>query len=64
MGAVLYAVGTESLSLAEWLVGGAAGVLAFGATLVVTGELSSRELQRGRRAIAAGVSRLVPFNPH
>ena len=61
MGAVLYAVGTESLSLAEWLVGGAAGVLAFGTTLVVTGELSSRDLRRGRRAIAAGVSRLVPF---
>ena len=63
MGAVLYAVGTESLSLAEWLVGGAAGVIAFGTTLVVTGELSSRDLRRGRRAIAAGVSRLVPFKP-
>lgn len=50
MGLVLLAVGTESLSPAEWLLGGAAGTLAFCAALVLTGEISPRELRRGVRA--------------
>jgi hypothetical protein len=59
MGLVLFAVGTESLSLAEWLLGGAAGTLAFCAALVLTGEISRNELRRGVRAARSGASRLA-----
>jgi O-antigen/teichoic acid export membrane protein len=61
MAAVLLAVGTRSLSVADWLLGGAVGALVFGAALVVTGEISGSEIRRGRRAMMANVSRLVPF---
>lgn len=59
MGLVLFAVGTESLSLAEWLLGGTAGTLAFCAALVLTGEISRAELRRGLRAARSGASRLA-----
>jgi O-antigen/teichoic acid export membrane protein len=40
---VLAAVGTSTLSPAEWLLGAVAGTAAFGAVLVVTGELTSSD---------------------
>jgi O-antigen/teichoic acid export membrane protein len=60
MALVLVAVGTESLSFAEWILGGAAGTLAFCAALVLTGEISTRELGTGLRAARTGASRLAP----
>jgi O-antigen/teichoic acid export membrane protein len=57
MALVLFAVGTESLSFAEWVLGGAAGTLAFCVALVLTGEISTSELRRGARAARAVASR-------
>jgi O-antigen/teichoic acid export membrane protein len=57
MALVLVAVGTESLSFADWVLGGAAGTLAFCAALVLTGEISTRELRKGARAARALASR-------
>jgi O-antigen/teichoic acid export membrane protein len=53
MGLVLLAVGTESLSPVQWVLGGTAGTLAFCAALVLTGEISKSELRRGLRAARA-----------
>jgi len=61
MGAVLLAFGTERLSAAEWVLGGAAGALAFGGALLVTGEISASEVRSGLRVVASGLSRLRPF---
>jgi O-antigen/teichoic acid export membrane protein len=61
MGVVLYAVGTGRLSAVDWLLGGAGGLAAFCAALVVTGEITSTELRRGRRAVRTNLSRLAPF---
>ena len=57
MALVLVTVGTESLSFAEWVLGGAAGTLAFCVALVLTGEISTGELRRGARAARALASR-------
>jgi O-antigen/teichoic acid export membrane protein len=61
MASVLYAVGTESLSPAQWILGGAAGVLVFCAGLVLTGEITRSDLRKGRRAMMANLSQLAPF---
>jgi O-antigen/teichoic acid export membrane protein len=55
MALVLVWVGTESLSFAEWILGGAAGTLAFCAALVLTGEISRHEVRRGLQATRARV---------
>jgi O-antigen/teichoic acid export membrane protein len=60
MAAVLFVAGTGALSLARWLLGGIGGLAAFAAVLLVTGEVSRYEIRRGRRAIAARLSRLLP----
>ena len=60
MGLVLLAVGTESLSLADWVLGGAAGTLVFCAVLVLTGEISRSELRRGLRAVRSRRTRRRP----
>ncbi len=52
MSIVLYAVGTESLSLAAWLGGGAAGVVVFAAALLLTREISLDEVRRATIAAA------------
>ena len=59
MGLVLVAVGTESLSFAEWILGGAAGTLVFCVALVLTGEIRPQELRRGREAARTVVSRIA-----
>ena len=46
MAAVLWAVGTGTLSAVEWLLGGAAGLAAYAAVLVISGEISVAELRR------------------
>jgi O-antigen/teichoic acid export membrane protein len=61
MGSVLFAVGTESLSPEEWLLGGAGAVLAYCSALVLTGEISRSEIRHGRRVVTANISRLAPF---
>jgi O-antigen/teichoic acid export membrane protein len=58
MAAVLYAVGTNQLSAAQWLVGVTGGSLAFFAMLLLNGEFSPGELRAGARAAAAAASRL------
>jgi O-antigen/teichoic acid export membrane protein len=61
MGLVLFAVGTRTLSLAEWLLGAAGGGLAFCAGLVLTGEVTPTELRHGRRVVRANLARIAPF---
>jgi O-antigen/teichoic acid export membrane protein len=61
MASVLYAVGTESLSAAQWILGGAAGVVVFCAGLVLTGEITRSDIRKGRRAMMANLSQLAPF---
>lgn len=64
MASVLYLVGTdESLSPAQWILGGAAGVVVFCAGLVLTGEITRSDIRRGRRAMIANLSQLAPFGP-
>jgi O-antigen/teichoic acid export membrane protein len=61
MGVVLFATGTGTLSLARWLIGGIGGLAAFAVVLLLSGEISGDEIRRGRRAMAANLSRLVSF---
>jgi O-antigen/teichoic acid export membrane protein len=51
MSAVLFAFGTESLTLAEAVGGSILGLLAYGLALVVTRELGPPELHAARRAV-------------
>ena len=61
MGVVLVAVGTESLSFADWILGGAAGTLVFCVVLLLTGEVSDMSSAGGaRRHGRRGVSRVSP----
>ena len=46
MGLVLYAVGTEHLGPADWILGGGAAVVTYLAVLVATGEVPLRDLLR------------------
>jgi len=52
MGAVLAAMGTESLSPIEWIAGAFGGALAFALLIVVTGEVTRQELAVARAALA------------
>jgi O-antigen/teichoic acid export membrane protein len=61
MSLVLFAFGTETLSLWEWLVGGLAGLTAFCGALLVGGEITRSELRQGRRVAATQLSRLASF---
>jgi O-antigen/teichoic acid export membrane protein len=61
MGAVLFAFGTETLSAAEWVLGSAAGALAYCGALLVTREVSLDEVRNGRRVLATALSRLRPL---
>jgi len=61
MGAVLYAVGTDTLSAAQWVLGGSAATAVFCAVLLVTGEVSRREVSEGRRALSGGLARFGLF---
>jgi peptidoglycan biosynthesis protein MviN/MurJ (putative lipid II flippase) len=59
MGAVLFVTGPGTLTFVEWLLAGTLGVLAFAAALWLSGEISHGEIQRGRRAMFARLSRLA-----
>jgi O-antigen/teichoic acid export membrane protein len=61
MGAVLFTIGTDTLSAPEWVLGGAAGTLVFAAVLLVTREVSTSEALQGSRIVANGISRLRQF---
>lgn len=54
MAAVLWLVGTGTLSAAQWLLGGAAAVAAYAAALVLSGEVSVAEIRRIGR-VSAGL---------
>jgi O-antigen/teichoic acid export membrane protein len=64
MGAVLYAFGTETLSAAQWLLGGAAGMAVFTGVLLATGEVSKSEVRQGGRVVANGLARLGQLVVH
>lgn len=57
MAGVLAAVGTSNLSLLDWTVGGAGGLLAFLVVLLATRELTIQELRDGWRALAGRLRR-------
>lgn len=57
MGLVLFAVGTETLSPAEWVFGGAAGLVAFGATLLLSRELTLAEVRAAWHAAVGHLRR-------
>ena len=56
MGAVLWSFGHDNLSVLDWIVGGAAAVVAYLATLLVGGELTSGELRAGAAMIRGALS--------
>lgn len=60
MALVLAAVGTARLSPAEWILGGACGVLAFTMTLWLSGEVTRRELASARHATLTVLHRVRP----
>jgi O-antigen/teichoic acid export membrane protein len=53
MALALLAFGYDELSVLDWFVGGAAGVVAYVAALLLTGEVSRSELAALRRGVAA-----------
>jgi O-antigen/teichoic acid export membrane protein len=60
--AVLSAFGVESLSVADWVAGGALGGATFGGTLLLTGEVSTREVRDVSRlalSVAAGAGAVL-----
>lgn len=57
MAAVLLIVGTTSLSIFEWVIGGGGGLAAFLAILVLTREVSAAEMRAAPQALAAGLRR-------
>jgi len=59
MSGVLLAVGTGRLSIGALIAGALAGTVAFGATLLLTREVSRGELRRGRDAVSMRASRLL-----
>jgi O-antigen/teichoic acid export membrane protein len=61
MAGILFAVGTESLSAGEWLLGGTGGLLAFLVVLVLTREITATEVRHLWRAAAGNLSRAAPF---
>jgi O-antigen/teichoic acid export membrane protein len=57
MAAVLFALGTEDLSVLDWLVGAVAGTIVYIAALLLTREVTLGELRALRAAIAARMPR-------
>ena len=55
MGLVLLAVGTGSLSVGDWIIGGVGGLLAFGAVVLATRELTVDELRGMAGKLRAGL---------
>jgi O-antigen/teichoic acid export membrane protein len=60
MGLVLFAVGTHSLSLGQLVLGGAAGILVFLVTLLLTHEVTMSELRHGWRIATEKRLRMLP----
>lgn len=60
MAAVLFAVGTEQLSLADWLYGATGAVVAYAATLVATAEIKLSEIRTAGTTLYRHVPRSVP----
>jgi O-antigen/teichoic acid export membrane protein len=58
MAAALFAFGTSQLEVAEWIGGGLAGGLAYGATILLTREFSADELSSARGAVSRLMRRL------
>ncbi len=59
MGVVMFVVGTDTLSMADWLIGGIGGTLAFVGALLLTGEVSRGEIRRGLAMTCAQLSQLA-----
>jgi hypothetical protein len=59
MAGALLAVGTGTLSIGALVAGALAGTAAFAAVLLLTREISRRELRQGRRAVSMRMSRLL-----
>jgi O-antigen/teichoic acid export membrane protein len=57
MGLVLWGFGTSELGAAEWAAGGTLGTLAYVFVLIVSGELSPREIATGSRRMRNRVGR-------
>lgn len=55
MGLVLLAVGTGSLSVSDWIIGGVGGLLAFGAVVLATRELTVGELREMAGKLRGGL---------
>jgi hypothetical protein len=56
MAAVLFAFGTDDLSLLDWIAGGVGGLAAFAAVLLLTRQVTLDEL----RTLGAAVRRRLP----
>jgi O-antigen/teichoic acid export membrane protein len=59
MAGALLAVGSESLSVVQLVVGALGGTIAFTAALLLTREISPSEIRRGRQAVSMRLSRLL-----
>ena len=57
MALVLFGVGTDHLSAAQWILGAGAGTLVYAAVLLGTRELTIDELRGAPRAVRAGLRR-------
>jgi O-antigen/teichoic acid export membrane protein len=57
MALILFAFGTDHLSVLQWIVGGCAGVAGFSVVLVLTREISLDELKLGVERVRAYVAR-------
>jgi O-antigen/teichoic acid export membrane protein len=55
MGAVLFAFGTESLSIGDWVIGGALGVVVFCTVLLLTKEATVGDIRNGGRFLIAAL---------
>ena len=60
MGAVLYAVGTDDLSPAAWVLGGGAALATYLAVLVVSGEVTLRDVAHLVRGVRRRLRRSAP----
>jgi O-antigen/teichoic acid export membrane protein len=56
MGAVLWTFGRDHLTVADWIIGGCAGVLAYLATLLLGGELTFGDVRAGAATIRGALS--------
>jgi hypothetical protein len=55
----LLIVGTDHLSPAQWVVGGAAGIVSYFAILIVNGELTHTELRTATAKLLSGARQLA-----